>query len=499
MLKIIKETCIFDILSIKFLGTAKTASFILTFLLLVYACFVSLFFRSQILTSIPPLLYIIAFCICLFIIRSPLLNLLLQLDKRNFLILIAITFFALRLGWFYLTKPEPFSDFLLYHNFAVQMSQGNFSPYDQTCVVFPHRYSYSMILSLLYKVTGPSFINGVMLNIFLSFFTCFFILRIGEALMDEDLARICALIFTIWPSQIMYSSVLASEHCFLFFLFLSMLLFINSIEPKKYENNLYKYIQPLLAGAVLGLAQFVRPVAIVFLIGFLLLFVFNRDFNKNILIILLLVAGYFAVLYPLKAMVSGMSGTEYKSTFGYNLLVGTNYKSTGYYNNEDASILSRCNYNIELIHEKALSESIGRIKNNPSAFVDLANKKYISFWGDGSFGAYWSIKGIKNSNYYIVNTNTFRKLSFFSCQVFYQIILGFSAYGLYLCIREKNYVFLIVCLIFLFHAGMYTFLEIQSRYHYPAVASLLFPAGWGIIRFYAIKPNQRRSLSQYRK
>ncbi|CCQ92901.1 conserved membrane hypothetical protein [[Clostridium] ultunense Esp] len=166
----------------------------------------------------------------------------------------------------------------------------------------------------------------------------------------------------------------------------------------------------------------------------------------------------------------------------YNLLVGTNVKSNGVYNDEDARILEKFQYDFDTVHREAQKRAIHRVLSSPLNFMRLLEKKYAIMWGDDSYGAGWSLHDISHPNK-ISNILIHHKLSLIAfSQGYYIALLFFALFGSLFALKEINFYWIPILLVFWVHVAAYSFLVVQSRYQYPAIMLLLILSAYGLVK-----------------
>ncbi|WP_028986882.1 glycosyltransferase family 39 protein [Thermicanus aegyptius] len=464
------------------------SSMFVTVVLLLYALLLAIFVRTPGLVNYPAYLISIA---SFFVIFSLVLSVRFLWNRSVndvlFMILLMIAVLLPRALWIMFVDTKPFSDFDLYHQYALNASLGKFHLWDKTVLVFPHRIGFPLLLSFFYKIFGGSLLTARILNLFFSFLSAVLLYLIGNEIFQKKVGQIAALLFSLWPSQIMYNSVIASEHIFIFFFLFSLYFYILAI--KKQMRSL-KAIYFALSALFLSISQFIRPIALMLIPIFFLSILFlstQPGWRRRILhgikvvsfmtVVFLLFFGIFCyIAYQLTGI------NMFKSSSGYNLLVGTNVKSNGVYNDEDARILEEFHYDFDTVHHEAQKRAIHRVLSSPLNFMRLLEKKYAIMWGDDSYGAGWSLHDISHPNK-ISNKLVHHKLSLIVLsQCYYIAVLFFALFGSLFALKEINFYGLPILLVFWIHVVAYSFLEVQSRYHYPAIILLLILSAYGLVK-----------------
>lgn len=139
-------------------------------------------------------------------------------NKKLAILLLILVIAAPRLIWIFLMPTKPVSDYLCFYSYAQKASQGFLKGYDMTFTLFRFRFGYSLFLALVFKIFGSSIIVGKLFNVFLSVVLGLIIYFTVDYLFGKEAATYSAILYAFWPSQIMYNSVLASEHPFIVFL-----------------------------------------------------------------------------------------------------------------------------------------------------------------------------------------------------------------------------------------------------------------------------------------
>ncbi|WP_235283212.1 glycosyltransferase family 39 protein [Methanosarcina sp. 2.H.A.1B.4] len=382
----------------------------------------------------------------------------------------------LRLIWILVVPTIPFSDFEVYHNFGIFISKQ--FPIHLLSIDYDARgFGYSFVLGIIYKIFGVSLFAAKLLNVFLSALTGILLYLIAGSLFDECTARITTVLYSIWPAQIMYNSVLASEHLFIFFIFLGIAMFIGAIKVK--PDDAFTHI--FLAGVIFGLAYTVRFLSIIIVAtGFMTLLFFQEHPLKNRIRSSLLLISGFAIVWILFTGLGAAVDipSDPRTGIQNSLLMGTNYEYTGSWNLVDSQIWE--NNSPEEAKKIAFQTGLSRIAENPGGFLKLIFEKFSVIWGNESFGAYWStvnLDSTKSTDSILQNLSLILAVP----QFYYFGILFFSLLGCYkLKNTNLNIGIRFLFIIFLIFVILHSFLEVQSRYHYPWELIFIILGGYGI-------------------
>lgn len=425
--------------------------------------------------------YLIIAALVVFLIYR--LDIISKINAKVFIVLLIIITLVPRLIWVSYVQTQPFSDFLHLHDYGINASQGNFKGFVNFYAVFPFKIGYGMVLAALYSVFGADLMVVKSFNIVLSVILVLMLYAGGKLLYGEKAGRIAALLAALWPAQIMYTSVVASEHLFLVLFTASVLLIITFVKKYTYKNYEFHNGNLMLAGIgiITAAAQLVRPMAMILLPVFAVFILLYKKYRASTLAgtvlavksIVLVIVCYFALINLVNIPVQKATGVDItKSDAGFNLLVGTNYKYNGAFNNEDFSIIEKNNYDFDKVHKEAKQIALQRLKNNPAQMVKLIINKYKILWGNENYGYYWSTvsseKGVQND---IIKSHP--RIFYGISQLFYIVVLLMAIFACGYTIIRKRYEALIILMVFGGILLSYTLLEVQSRYHMPVMPLLI--------------------------
>lgn len=410
-------------------------------------------------------------------------NLLTGINSKIFFIVLILLALIPRLVWIYFIQTQPYSDFLHLHNYGVNASHGNFKGFVNFYAVFPFKMSFGLVLAGLYSVFGTNLLIPKLFNVIMSVALALLVYAGGKILYGDKAARISGLLLAFWPADIMFTSVIASEHLFLVLFTGAVVLMLHFI--KKYSFKNYKVTNGnlilLAIGSLTATAQLIRPMAMLLLpVFFLYVLIFKRyradillSFGLKLKSVLLVAASYIIVINLISLPIQSITGVNVsKSYSGFNLMVGTNDKADGMFNSEDFSIIEKNNYDVEKVHEEARKTAIARITSAPFKLPYLFCRKIEKLWGNENYGYYWSTTPIMNSR--PENTVKSYPRAFYGIsQAFYILVLLMAVSACFYTLREKRYDALIVLMVFGGLFLSYLLLEVQSRYHLPVMPLLI--------------------------
>jgi hypothetical protein len=210
---------------------------------------------------------------------------------RTILFLILINL-VLRGLWLLYMHPPQTSDFLYYYEHAVQLYRGQgFINHGHVSAFWP--IGYPFFLSLIFHVTGPHVIAGLIVQALLSTATVVIIYLMTMAIgVGPKAAALAAIGYTILPSQIAWNSVLGTEELCLFLIALSLYLYIRYV-----RQSLWLVA---LSGLMMGFACDVREISALFPLALLVVeLICNRkQWRRALLCVIVFTAGMSTGVAP---------------------------------------------------------------------------------------------------------------------------------------------------------------------------------------------------------
>jgi hypothetical protein len=388
----------------------------------------------------------------------------------------------LRAGWVLLVPTAPVSDFHFYHSYAAALSQGR--GYDLPPSSLLYSRGYPLFLTWLYMLAGPSVSAAKWLNVLLGAISAAFVFTLSRLVFGSKAATVAGLLFAIWPSSVMYSSVLGSEHLHIVFL-VAGLACLSSIMRAKKRSPLGATIA---SGLLLGMGQSVRAVSgSVGVLGSLFLLGAGRAAGRRRpLLAAALLAATLSTALALGRL-SGWPPAAAIASLANQILQGTNIDSKGCWNEQDGSIW----WSASDLHSGmriALARAAERVATHRLSLVALAVEKARYIWADDLFGAYWSTTFLTDDAPAFPDDlrNVLYAVSQYYC-IWVTLAAALGAWRLSRARLNAGAALLLGVLwaLVLIHAV----LEVQSRYSYPWKAVAVLP-----LAAYAVVSEEKRSL-----
>ncbi|HEY9721063.1 MAG TPA: glycosyltransferase family 39 protein [Oscillatoriaceae cyanobacterium] len=358
------------------------------------------------------------------------------------------------------------SDFLEYHQLAIGLLHGG-SWFSEL-----RPMGYPLLLALAYKLGGVGPTSGEWLNVVLAVLTGIALYGLGRRSGGPAAGTLAIWIFALAPSQILTTAELGTEIAY-------AAVFMAAIWAAVEANT--RWPLALVAGALLGLSQYVRPTSLALVPAFLLLpWLAGLDWRKLVLRLTAFVAAFVLVLAPVALYNHRVSGHWSLSTSnygGWSLLVGTNQAHNGMWNVDDVALTARFT-DLRAKNAFALREGEHRLISDPLGFVALAARKFPIMWASEDYATYWTMGTAPHPDEVaIANLNVL-------AQAFYVLVLLLALLGVWRK-RDDAGIQLILTITGILVA-VHSLLEVQSRYHYYMVPAFCLLAALGLARDEAI-------------
>jgi hypothetical protein len=378
-----------------------------------------------------------------------------------------------RLAWVVAVPTLPVYDYERYHTAALALLHG--APHGAPLQDF----GVVTFLAALASVFGRGLMAGKLADVLLAVMTVVLLLALGRRVFGEQAGRAAALLFALWPADISFRSVFATEFGFVLGWLAGSLVLLRAAGKHGSAN-----LEFVLAGALFGLGTVFRPVGAL-LLPVALVWVAARTQGRRSRVFargMALVGGFMVVLVAQLALGRALGFDVRASTLGLNIMTGTDAAAEGQYSDETA----------ELFHHWVEREGPGRalvtavrtgwrrMTSQPVAFVALALAKYRVMWGNDAYGIYWSTKDVRDGP-----ANAWasaRREGLFAVSQFYYLgLLAFGILGSWRLVRRRFVRSATLLLLALpAFALMHVVLEVQGRYHYPLAHVVLLLAGAGL-------------------
>jgi hypothetical protein len=394
-----------------------------------------------------------------------------------------------RLVWIGMISVIPKYDFQLYHELATSFSQGNIVGQSYISV-FPHTFGFPMILSMFYRIFGSNHVVAQYLNICLACCTSVVLYHLGKKLSNSKTGLMAALVYALWPSQILYTVLVCTETLFTCLVLISILFFCSIIKAHKPA-----YLSCLLLGILCAAINGIRPFGIVLMIAFTVVMLLDYRIKKQpikhlvppLVSIIVLIVTYIISTNLISLGISGVIKKDVaRAPIGFNLFVGSNCKYSGAWNSEDASVLqglmAEQSFDAQETHDMLQAMAIQRYKDQGIIDFELLDNKFRIMWASDDDILTYIKAGYQREASAIDLDSAYRYLRII-CNGYYLIMLLlcfiFCCASFRKPLTNQHTVMMLIALGIVF---VHLLVEVHGRYHYPAISILALFACMGVDR-----------------
>lgn len=310
---------------------------------------------------------------------------------------ILIFAFIIRLLWIILIPTKPFSDFGIMYSYAKDAAAGKY--YGFYGISYFARFAHDSItvlyFSLFYHITGNPLIIIKIFNVMFQTAAVYFIYKLVlELFKDEKKADFSALLLAIFPPFVMFVSQTASENMAMPFYIACVYYFFKALNSKD-SKNIYYFI---LCGLTLSAANMLRMVGMVLLAAFAVYLLFYEGYKKFLTKYPVILISFFMLFFIVSQSLVSAGVLENqlwnsKEPAITSILKGTNIEHHGAYNDEDAMLPIKLNFDsgaIKIEAEKIIKERL--TTTPPLKLAGFYVSKLTLQWGCGDYGAVnWTV------------------------------------------------------------------------------------------------------------
>lgn len=396
-------------------------------------------------------------------------------SDRRWVLAIGSLFVATRLLWITAVSVEQVSDFRTYHRLAIRL--GSTAPLGTVSTdVLLRPWGYPLLLAAVYSATGPDESVGQVVNVALGLTTLVLLFLLTRAVFGQLAARVATALMLVWPAQLFFTGVLASEHLGVVFATAAALCLVGGTADTRSAWWTFA-----AAGGLSLAGYIVRPPLIVLLPVALLAVSFCRLTPRRRVaaagtVLLTFVAGDWAY----RATMEKLYGVSPSRSGAFNLLMGTNADSVGHWNEADCQWFAD-HESFEEANRRAWREAARRIAADPLGFLTLMARKPVRTWSGEGFAVAWTLD---------LGRTTERprlRAAYAYCRSFHLLILILATIGCFLSLRKyAGPAASILAAIILAAVFLHAVTEAQERYHFVFSPFLLAFAGacgaglWGL-------------------
>jgi hypothetical protein len=325
---------------------------------------------------------------------------------------------------------------------------------------------YAVALAGAYLLIADRQLAAEALNLLMSVLAGGIVLVLARGLYGARVGALALLGYAIWPAGALMTSV-SMPHVAFDLAIVAAAWAAVGMPPGRAGDA--------LSGALLGLGQYVRPLAPFLLPTWIITRLWQgASLRSLILTTTVMVAAFLVALIPAMAWNLGRTGSLSISTSDWGgsiLFVGLYEPSGGMYTSEVDAILKDMTGPATTAERRELGDqlSMQRIREDPLGVASLAIRKQDTLWGTEHYGIQYALsQGLVKRPHDRAAT-----VPILVSQVFYVIATATAAAGLYLVRRRPDaLVPLAITLIWLVSA-MHGLLEVRDRHHSYVVPLLL--------------------------
>lgn len=365
---------------------------------------------------------------------------------------------GLRLIWAVAVPVVPDSDPAVYDFFARKLADGGSYAWADGTLTAYWPVGTSLIYSIAYRLFGQHYVSVIVLNLLVSVLLIWATMQLAHQWFGRRVAILTGLLLAIWPAQIQFTTVLASELIFTALVMLAIAVWQNETLPL--------WPRVIVVGPTIALASYVRPTAL--LIPVLLLifrWINTQAFFKTLvatLLVFVLMGGLFAPWVIRNMQVFG-EPVLISTNGGVNFWMGNNPASDGGYMPipDDFENLPEVERN-----DRLKSLAIEHIKQDPLLFIARSFRRLIDTHSRETIGIAWNQAGLTRR----YGTWVLMPLKVVS-QLFWILVLGLSLVGIIRLGQEWGWLAAIVhptVLIWAYYALIHVITVSGDRYHFPS-------------------------------
>ena len=393
-------------------------------------------------------------------------------DNRKYgLVLFAVSI-IIRILWIFIIKTEPIQDFKIMYEGGMDISLGNYEKLIESYYFssWVYQLGFTTYLSLFFILFNNPLVAAKVVNVLIVSGIPVLLYFIIKKLNSEKSARICSMFYALYFGSVAYTSVLTNQHIPTLLIYLSIYIVLNKF------NNKWGFV---VAGFLIAIAQIIRPEGNIVLLALMLFLIFknfsaDRDYFIRLGKLIGIVLIFFVIINMFSNFLINQGITKYKYENRdplWKVVTGLNYDTVGSYSLEDDELL----YGLPLEDKKEIVVKLIKERiSNPKELAILIGKKFLIFWGgnDNLLEAIYT-----NADQY----ESYNNISMSLEKLQYTIITIFMAIGAYSLYRKKkfsnSYVFLII---FIGYVLAHFIIEIQARYRYFIIPSMIIISSYGI-------------------
>ncbi len=374
-----------------------------------------------------------------------------------------------RLAWAAWIPIEPVSDSAMYDTFAQRIASGLGYAHPDGSPSAYFAVGPSFVYSLAYRSGLPPMPLVAFVQALVGAASVAAVMALARLWLPPRPSWIAGGLLALWPSQIQFTTVLASE-----LLFTAVVLVAWLCWERRRGGIVAR---GLATGVALGLACYLRPVALLLLVPWALArAVQERAWRPTAAAALLAVVAMGLTIAPWSARNLSAFGefVLISTNGGANLWMGNHPGTDGRYRRlpPEAAALGELERDAELG-----GRARAYILSEPVAFVGRTLSKFVRLHDRETIGVHWNERALATRVSETGNL-ALRGIS----TLWWWMALAAGLFGLVRWILERGWfgVFHSLPLTWLYFASVHAVIVIQDRYHFPVIPSVAILAGVGM-------------------
>lgn len=379
--------------------------------------------------------------------------------NRRWLIAAIVLGCILRLVWSVLVPMEPVSDSNAYHVFAQNIVNHGTYGWEPGKHTAYWAVGYSAIVAFFYWIFGVDFAPVIAFNIFVSVAVIFLVGGLARAWFGDNAGLLASAVIALWPNMIFQTTVLSSEILFIGLVVAALLLHARAGKS---------FLAWVFLGLVLGLACYVRPVALLIPI---VLAMTEIGWKRSRILPTVLGCGaaiaiILLVLSPWTYRNYTVFGTPVlvSTNFAANFWMGNNPETTGAYQPLPSWVAGMG----EIERADLLKEaSYGYIAEEPGAFVLRTIQKLFKLHMGETIFVHWNVHGIER----VFGSWAHLPLKAIASGYWYAALL-FGLAGLVIVAARRDWyrqIFHPAILMWAYFSAVHAVIVVGDRYHFPNI------------------------------
>ncbi|WP_165074562.1 glycosyltransferase family 39 protein [Paludisphaera rhizosphaerae] len=383
---------------------------------------------------------------------------------------------TVRVAWGLSLPVVPLSDCMAYDLQAHNLANGVCYGFEASRPSAYWPVGTSAVYAALYTIFGFHYGPIVVMNILIGVATTWLVMATTRDWFGPRAALAAGLLTALWPGQIQFTTILASE--LLFNLFVLLAVYVEG------RNAWPATARAVATGASLACASYIRPLAL----PLPALFWFRRlvdpqERRQGVASNTIEAAG---VLLVMAVLIAPWTVRNYR-TFGYPVLISTNGGANFWMGNNpesDGGYMPLPKWAEDISNEAEADRALKRaawrfIMENPRVFFLGLFRKAFSTYSRESIGVAWNEDGLKQ----VFGAWILTPMKLVSALYFAGAMLAAFA-GAYLARRGRSFLAwatLPPVMLWAFFAAIHIVIVGGDRYHYPSLPMIASLAGLGLV------------------